>query len=206
MTRDWESAFSFWARPPSKTEEQRSENAIGAIRNPVNGSSTLKQRKIKVFTQGSYRNRVNVRQDSDVDVGVMLYYDSFLDEYPEGKTRADFGNIDGDYHYSQFKNELEEAMVDHFGRAAVKRGNKAFNIRENTYAKRHTSRGLDTDLGWLYSCPSHGAARAARASGCGRGDVTARRDDRIDHTGRERACGESGSGAEGRARSFSNSS
>ena len=84
----------------SKTEEQRSENAIGAIRNAVNGSSTLKQRKIKVFTQGSYRNRVNVRQDSDVDVGVMLYYDSFLDEYPEGKTRADFGMIDGDYHYS----------------------------------------------------------------------------------------------------------
>ena len=66
MTRDWESAFSFWARPPSKTEEQRSENAIGAIRNAVNGSSTLKQRKIMVFTQGSYRNRVNVRQDSDV--------------------------------------------------------------------------------------------------------------------------------------------
>ena len=117
----------------SKTEEQRSENAIGAIRNAVNGSSTLKQRKIKVFTEGSYRNRVNVRQDSDVDVGVMLYYDSFLDEYPEGKTRADFGMIDGDYHYSQFKNELEEAMVDHFGRPAVKRGNKAFNLRENTY-------------------------------------------------------------------------
>ena len=33
----------------------------------------------------------------------------------------------------QFKNELEEALVAHFGRAAVKRGNKAFNIRENTY-------------------------------------------------------------------------
>ena len=24
-------------------------------------------------------------------------------------------------------------MVDHFGRPAVKRGNKAFNLRENTY-------------------------------------------------------------------------
>ena len=48
MTRDWESAFSFWARPPGKTEEQRSENAIGAIRNAVNGSSKLKQRSIKV--------------------------------------------------------------------------------------------------------------------------------------------------------------
>ena len=132
MARDWESAFSFWAQPPSKTEEQRSENAIRGIRNAVNSSSKLNQRRIKVFIQGSYRNRVNVRQDSDVDLGVMLY-DSFLAEYPEGKTRADFGNIPGDYPYPQFKNELEEALVNRFGRASVKRGNKAFNIRENTY-------------------------------------------------------------------------
>ena len=67
-----------------------------------------------------------------MDVGVMLY-DFFLVEYPEGKTSADFGNRDADYSYSQFKNELEEALVDRFDRAAVKRGNKAFNIRENTY-------------------------------------------------------------------------
>ena len=132
MTRDWESAFSFWARPPSKTEEQRSENVIRAIRKAVQGSSKLNQRSIKVFTQGSYRNRVNVRQDSDVDVGVMLY-DFFLDEYPAGRTRADFGISDAGYSFSQFKNELEAALVDHFGRAVVKRGNKAFNIRENTY-------------------------------------------------------------------------
>ena len=132
MARNWESDFSFWAQPPSKTEEQRSENAIRGIRAAVNGSSNLNQRRIKVFTQGSYRNRVNVRQDSDVDVGVMLY-DFFLVEYPEGKTSADFGNRDADYSYSEFKNELEEALVDRFDRAAVKRGNKAFNIRENTY-------------------------------------------------------------------------
>ena len=132
MARNWESDFSFWAQPPSRTEEQRAENAIRGIRNAVNGSTKLNQRSIKVFTQGSHRNRVNVRQDSDVDVGVMLY-DSFLVEYPEGKTSADFGNHDADYSYSQFKNELEEALVDRFDRAAVKRGNKAFNIRENTY-------------------------------------------------------------------------
>ena len=132
MARNWESDFSFWAQPPSKTEEQRSENAIRGIRAAVNGSSNLNQRRIKGFTQGSYRNRVNVRQDSDVDLGVMLY-DCFFAEYPEGTTDADFGHVDGDYPYSQFKNELEEALVDRFGRAAVKRGNKAFNIRENTY-------------------------------------------------------------------------
>ncbi len=132
MTRDWESTFKYWVQSPSKTEEQRSENAIGAIRNAVRSSSKLKHRGIHVFTQGSYRNRVNVRQDSDVDIGVMLY-DSFLEQYPTGKTRADFGISAGSYEYSQFKNDLEEALVAHFSRAAVKRGNKAFNIKENTY-------------------------------------------------------------------------
>ena len=82
--------------------------------------------------QGSYRNRVNVRKDSDVDVGVMLY-EYFLVQYPEGKGSADFNHSDVDYSFSQFKNELEEALVAHFGRAAVKRGNKAFNIRETAY-------------------------------------------------------------------------
>ena len=132
MARNWESDFSFWSLPPSKTEEQRSENAIKGIRAAVDGSSNLNQRRIKVFTQGSYRNRVNVRQDSDVDVGVMLY-DFFLGEYPAGRTRTDFGVSDAGYSFSQFKDELEAALVDHFGRTAVKRGNKAFNIRENTY-------------------------------------------------------------------------
>ena len=130
--RDWESTFNFWAKPPSPTEQERSDNAIRAIRSAVNGSSKLKQHNIKAFTQGSYRNRVNVRQDSDVDVGVMLH-DHFLVQYPEGKTDADFGNIAGNYPFPQFKNDLEDALVAHFGRSAVKRGNKAFNIRENTY-------------------------------------------------------------------------
>ena len=59
--------------------------------------------------------------------------DFFLDEYPAGRTRADFGISDAGYSFSQFKNDLEAALVDRFGRAVVKRGNKAFNIRENTY-------------------------------------------------------------------------
>ena len=33
----------------------------------------------------------------------------------------------------QYKGYLKSALVDRLGRAVVKRGNKAFNIRENTY-------------------------------------------------------------------------
>jgi hypothetical protein len=37
------------------------------------------------------------------------------------------------YTYAEFKNELEEALVTRFGRAAVKRGAKAFDIKANSY-------------------------------------------------------------------------
>ena len=128
MARDWESIFSSWAQSPSKTEHERCERVIRAINTAVSNSPKLKERKILVFTQGSFRNRVNVRQESDVDVGVMLYQ-YFLAQYPAGKKNADFGNSDAGYSFSQFKNELEGALVSYFGRAAVKRGNKAFDIK-----------------------------------------------------------------------------
>lgn len=132
MNRDWENTFEQWAQPPGKTEEGRSENAIKAIRNAVAKSDKLNRRSIKVFVQGSYRNRVNVRKESDVDIGVLCD-ESFIPLYPEGTSKETFGNGSADYKYTQFKNELEEALVDYFGRASVHRGNKAFDIKENSY-------------------------------------------------------------------------
>lgn len=128
MARDWESTFTFWAQSPSNTEQERCERVVASICTAINRSPELEARKILVFTQGSFRNRVNVRQDSDVDVGVMLY-EYFLAEYPVGKGNADFGNHDIDYTFARFKNELEEALVAYFGRHAVTRGNKAFDIK-----------------------------------------------------------------------------
>ncbi len=128
MAKDWEKTFSFWSQSPSATEEERCERVIKAIKKSISSSPELQARKILVFTQGSFRNRVNVRQESDVDVGVMLY-ECFLVQYPEGKKDSDFGNSDVSYSFSQFKNELEDALVSYFGRAAVKRGNKAFDIK-----------------------------------------------------------------------------
>ena len=67
----WEEAFSSWAQPPAKTEQDRCENAEKAVRNAISASDKLKNRNIKVFTQGSYRNNTNVKQDSDVDIGIL---------------------------------------------------------------------------------------------------------------------------------------
>jgi hypothetical protein len=134
MSRDWESVFSTWSKGPSTTEQERAENAESQISKAIQSSTKLQNRDIRVFTQGSYRNRVNVRRDSDVDIGVVCF-DSFFPDYPDDNVKAQLNESfsDGTYTYLAFKNELEEALVARFGRDAVKRGSKSFDIKENTY-------------------------------------------------------------------------
>lgn len=132
MVRDWESQFREWAKPPGKTEEDRCANAITAIRNAIKASDKLKSRGVSVLVQGSYKNNTNVRKDSDVDVGVVCT-DTFFYDLPSGMTKEHFGITPATYHYAQFKSDLEEALVSYFGRAAVTRGNKAFDLHETSY-------------------------------------------------------------------------
>lgn len=134
MSRDWESIFTTWSQGPSETEQERAENAERHIRQAIQASDKLRNRNIKVFTQGSYRNRVNVRRDSDVDIGVLCF-DTYFPEYPDDNVKAQLAEsfIPATYEYATFKNELEEALVARFGRVAVTRGSKAFDIKANTY-------------------------------------------------------------------------
>jgi predicted nucleotidyltransferase len=132
VPRDWESQFREWAKPPGKTEQDRCDNAVSAIRNAIKASDKLGTRSVSIFAQGSYKNNTNVRKDSDVDIGILCS-DTFLYDLPEGATPESYGIIPASYHYEQFKNEVEEALVSYFGRAAVKRGNKAFDIHETSY-------------------------------------------------------------------------
>lgn len=132
-SQQWEAQFEQWAQAPSAGERERAENAIRAIRNAIDRSPELAKRDIKVFVQGSYRNRVNVRKESDVDVGVLLYSDIFYADYPAGKSREDFGFGPATYDYEQFKNEIERALVSYFGREFVRRGKKAFDVRASSY-------------------------------------------------------------------------
>jgi len=86
-----------------------------------------------VFPQGSYRNRTNVKADSDVDVCVLCDETIFY-ELPQGMTVADVSiTVPASYPYPRFKNEVESALRSYFGADYVTRGNKAFDIHENTY-------------------------------------------------------------------------
>jgi hypothetical protein len=48
-------------------------------------------------------------------------------------TASEFGNSCGGYNYSEFKNEVEKSLVAYFGKDSLTRGNKAFDLHENTY-------------------------------------------------------------------------
>lgn len=132
MNQQWQDKFSFWAQSPSKTETERAENAEQMVRNAIKASSALNTRDIKVFAQGSYRNRTNIRRESDVDIGVVCR-DSFFHAYPEGATGEAFGNEPATYLYDQFKSDVGAALTNYFGAGAVTRGDKAFDIKETSH-------------------------------------------------------------------------
>lgn len=128
----WEDTFKSWGSAPGITEQEKMENAETAIRKAIDANPTLVGMNVSIIPQGSYRSKTNVKNDSDVDICVCLH-STFHDVYPVGKTRAEYGNIDGSTDFNSFKNLIQKALEDYFGKNQVTRGNKAFDIHSNTY-------------------------------------------------------------------------
>jgi hypothetical protein len=94
----FEDSLKSWAKTPGQTEQATCDNAVTAVRKAINASETLSKHTIKVSAQGSYCNRTNVREDSDVDVCVCCS-DSLMCDYPEGMKNTDF-NLSSPADYS----------------------------------------------------------------------------------------------------------
>jgi hypothetical protein len=130
----WEDTFRSWAKPPGETEQAKCDNAVRAVRKAIDASLVLQSRKINVFAQGSYCNRTNVRQDSDVDICILCADVCFVDySMSEGLTDADVGLVDHPYKYAEFKSDVGQALRSYFGSSQVVQGHKAFDIHENSY-------------------------------------------------------------------------
>lgn len=127
-----EETFVSWSQGPGKTEAEKCENAVTAVRKAIAADDALSKLDILVFPQGSYYARTNVRQDSDVDICVC-YKGALYTEYPEGKTDADFGITRNGLPFQTFKGMVEKALKNYFGSSFVVRGDKAFDIHANTY-------------------------------------------------------------------------
>ena len=127
---EWDARFSTWAQPPGQTERDKCDNAVRAVRNAIDASTPLAGRMVRVFPQGSYNNRTNVRAESDVDVCVCSSLSVFYDpEVPP----AQVGLGPAVYMFDQFREDVRAALVARFGAAGVASGRKAFDVHENTY-------------------------------------------------------------------------
>lgn len=133
MSRNWNQVFSNWSAGPSETEENKISNTLKNIRQAIHDDLKLKTKDLHVYVQGSYKNNVNVRLDSDVDVGVLCNETVKIDSLDADLKRAVLERHEpAKYEYSEFKNDLENALVNHFGKSNVKRGNKSFDINESS--------------------------------------------------------------------------
>lgn len=129
----WEQSFQSWAKAPGETEQTKCDNAVTAVRKAINSIDSLRRRNTRIFAQGSYSNRTNVRQDSDVDICALCMESMFYD-IPAGTSPGDFNfTVPAVYSYPQFKNDVGSALTSFFVNGHVVRGNKAFDIRENAY-------------------------------------------------------------------------
>jgi len=130
----WEDKLTAWAEGPSDTERQKCENAESVVRSAIRASKTLQALDIRVFTQGSYAARTNVRLDSDVDICVCRENIFYYDLPPNGSQNpVDYGIYPRTITFADYKSDVGAALTAYLGAKAVSAGNKAFDVHANTY-------------------------------------------------------------------------
>jgi hypothetical protein len=131
MPKFSEDTFDDWRKPASDHEEEKLENAKLLVRKALQNNKEMSKHNYELFGQGSYANDTNVRLNSDIDLNVM-YTDAFYYMLPEGKTPQDYGiSPYTQLSFSAYKDMMEKALVDEFGRSYVKRENKCIRVLGN---------------------------------------------------------------------------
>jgi tRNA nucleotidyltransferase (CCA-adding enzyme) len=135
MAKISEETLNNWRMPPSFSEETKLSNAEQMVKDAINEDKKLSSKSLRIFGQGSYANDTNVRLNSDIDINVQ-FTEGFYFQLLDGAEEKDVG-LDklspSSYSYSEFKNDVENALVYKFGRDSVKRKNKCITILGNTY-------------------------------------------------------------------------
>lgn len=142
-----------FASPIGKTEEEKCKNAIRMVRDALKNIGYTDDGKeirsltegtyafaldmrsgsknIVLLTQGSYANKTNIPEQSDVDVAVILE-STFTTKYRTGITDKVYGFTDGTFSAKELKDEVENALKDYYSNG-VERHDKSIKVYGNTY-------------------------------------------------------------------------
>ena len=132
MAKFPEETLNTWRKPPSDTEELKLNNARRMVKEALKESDELKSKNIDIFGQGSYPNNTNVKLNSDIDINACLNDPIFI-HIPKDKKREDFGYGVSEYKFSEYKDAVEKALVEKFGRSEVVRNDKCITIKEDSH-------------------------------------------------------------------------
>lgn len=162
MARDWEATLRSWVKPPSDNEDTKRDKTEVEIKAALRASNALSGVTYKVYAKGSYANNTNVRLDYDVDIAVEctdFYYFSKEGIGADVRKAAAFEAATkpykGGYTYLDFKDDVEQALIDYYGASAVTRGNMAMRVRE-----KRTTLPADVvpcfEYHYIYDIDAHG--------------------------------------------------
>jgi hypothetical protein len=114
-----------WSKPGAVETAERTHKSIRAALEAYNWPSGV---QYEVYLQGSYRNRTNIRGDSDVDIVVQLN-STFLSNLSVSWKRH-FGFRQASYGWKEFKSDVLKALRNHYqDNSKVSEGKKALKVR-----------------------------------------------------------------------------
>lgn len=123
-----ESQFQTWsnigAQVTASATYRSVQSALNAYEFPYGVRYTI-------YLQGSYRNKTNIRSDSDVDVVVQLnstYRVNIDDLSPAEKRRYDAQRIAADYSFCDFRRDVEKALRAYYGWGSVTSRSKCIEV------------------------------------------------------------------------------
>jgi hypothetical protein len=129
----WEDQFRQSSQGPSQADQDRTTRIAKSISEALKDYPPLAARNIEVFPQGSFANRVNIPRESDVDI-CSTYKDAHYYELPPNRSLADYETASAaTYSFAAYKNDVEVALVQRFGRANVTRGNKCIEVHNASH-------------------------------------------------------------------------
>lgn len=126
-----EDQLSRWAQAPSETEEGKCQETVRRVTNAVRRKFNT---SVTIILQGSYKNRTNVRRDSDVDIAVRhdSYYFPDLGNLTEQEKIIYHANHpNSTYTFAQFKTDIQIALEAEFNYGEVARKDKCLRVSKN---------------------------------------------------------------------------
>lgn len=125
--------LSMWIKPSSDHEKDRQERARHMVAEAIAGWKKFDDTDYDIYTKGSYRNRTNVKLDSDVDIAIDLkecvYYD-FISGVNESEVVRP-ASYSGSWTPESWRSEVVKALESYFGKESINTaGRLAINIPE----------------------------------------------------------------------------